>query len=585
MKEVGRNAPCPCGSGKKYKKCCLKKYEELYEIRYKINVLYAKLKSVNNKCLKKANLEGYPNANFEDAMDLTITSNGLSLIKSILDFLDLMLSQEDKEKLEADINICSFSSITNALNLRNIIECFALINMNEQGDITYSQKMLFVEQYKLIEYKLYFEDGRFDEIIDRTDLRFRYLMGLKKFQSVEESEKKIERFFKTRIPFLCQKNINFNSLIEKYCPEYLDFYVQLSKIVHPISYKSCMGKQYNDWYLKLIQKLSEKYGDVEVDMEKELPYFAELQHLYQRTNAVAYKVIVETQQQCLFSLSTLIKDKLDDSFFIFKRFFIEMVRVLNDINFDDYLGYCENVKIKFKVIAEMFACSNKIISEIISNRIHSKQPLLGNVEMLRNYEEYQNKIQEKCLTEKDEQAYYDFYKKYFPQSNIDLNKFLDEFKKTLGFMINENGEVPSLEKLVNDFFAELYDNTKMTAIEVDKKKSNIKVSDFYWLCYKESNNMSHGNGYLYFTNIGAWKNSVPVIQFFDTALCYIMLKLQVFFKNCALDLKNNESVNIREIGKSFIEVSDALQDSIQTMKYLEPIKNDLLAQKKDCKDC
>lgn len=108
MKEVGRNAPCPCGSGKKYKKCCLKKYEELYEIRYKINVLYAKLKSVNNKCLKKANLEGYPNANFEDAMDLTITSNGLSLIKSILDFLDLMLSQEDKEKLEADINICSF---------------------------------------------------------------------------------------------------------------------------------------------------------------------------------------------------------------------------------------------------------------------------------------------------------------------------------------------------------------------------------------------------------------------------------------------------------------------------------------------
>ena len=25
MKKVGKNAPCPCGSGKKYKKCCLKK--------------------------------------------------------------------------------------------------------------------------------------------------------------------------------------------------------------------------------------------------------------------------------------------------------------------------------------------------------------------------------------------------------------------------------------------------------------------------------------------------------------------------------------------------------------------------------
>lgn len=25
MKKIGRNEPCPCGSGKKYKKCCLKK--------------------------------------------------------------------------------------------------------------------------------------------------------------------------------------------------------------------------------------------------------------------------------------------------------------------------------------------------------------------------------------------------------------------------------------------------------------------------------------------------------------------------------------------------------------------------------
>jgi hypothetical protein len=25
--KIGRNAPCPCGSGKKYKKCCLPKKE------------------------------------------------------------------------------------------------------------------------------------------------------------------------------------------------------------------------------------------------------------------------------------------------------------------------------------------------------------------------------------------------------------------------------------------------------------------------------------------------------------------------------------------------------------------------------
>jgi uncharacterized protein YecA (UPF0149 family) len=27
-RRIGRNAPCPCGSGKKYKKCCLRKQEE-----------------------------------------------------------------------------------------------------------------------------------------------------------------------------------------------------------------------------------------------------------------------------------------------------------------------------------------------------------------------------------------------------------------------------------------------------------------------------------------------------------------------------------------------------------------------------
>lgn len=27
-KEIGRNDPCPCGSGKKYKKCCIEKIEK-----------------------------------------------------------------------------------------------------------------------------------------------------------------------------------------------------------------------------------------------------------------------------------------------------------------------------------------------------------------------------------------------------------------------------------------------------------------------------------------------------------------------------------------------------------------------------
>ena len=29
---IGRNDPCPCGSGKKYKKCCLLKLDELKRV-------------------------------------------------------------------------------------------------------------------------------------------------------------------------------------------------------------------------------------------------------------------------------------------------------------------------------------------------------------------------------------------------------------------------------------------------------------------------------------------------------------------------------------------------------------------------
>ncbi len=32
--KIGRNEPCPCGSGLKYKKCCLRKHEEARGARY-----------------------------------------------------------------------------------------------------------------------------------------------------------------------------------------------------------------------------------------------------------------------------------------------------------------------------------------------------------------------------------------------------------------------------------------------------------------------------------------------------------------------------------------------------------------------
>ncbi|MGD8995950.1 MAG: SEC-C metal-binding domain-containing protein, partial [Syntrophobacterales bacterium] len=31
-RKIGRNEPCPCGSGKKYKKCCLRKHEKIKDL-------------------------------------------------------------------------------------------------------------------------------------------------------------------------------------------------------------------------------------------------------------------------------------------------------------------------------------------------------------------------------------------------------------------------------------------------------------------------------------------------------------------------------------------------------------------------
>lgn len=82
MSKIGRNDPCPCGSGKKYKNCCLGKKQEQADLKSRLNSLYASIKKVNNDCIDKSNNEAYAESDFFDAMNLSLTSNALSLIKS-----------------------------------------------------------------------------------------------------------------------------------------------------------------------------------------------------------------------------------------------------------------------------------------------------------------------------------------------------------------------------------------------------------------------------------------------------------------------------------------------------------------------
>ncbi|MFZ5452813.1 MAG: SEC-C metal-binding domain-containing protein [Thermodesulfobacteriota bacterium] len=70
MSRIGRNAPCPCGSGKKYKKCCLPK-EQAKQVRqptYHDHCLEV-ADSLRNRVLKFAAKAGY-NQYVEDAFDI-----------------------------------------------------------------------------------------------------------------------------------------------------------------------------------------------------------------------------------------------------------------------------------------------------------------------------------------------------------------------------------------------------------------------------------------------------------------------------------------------------------------------------------
>jgi hypothetical protein len=64
MQKVGRNDPCPCGSGKKFKKCCEEKVRhkkfEATVISTADNPLLKKAKQIGTGFFKKKPLENPP---------------------------------------------------------------------------------------------------------------------------------------------------------------------------------------------------------------------------------------------------------------------------------------------------------------------------------------------------------------------------------------------------------------------------------------------------------------------------------------------------------------------------------------------
>lgn len=494
-----RNDPCPCGSGKKYKKCCLLKKHSTDSFILGLSNLYALVKTINTQLITKSNKSDYSLADFTDAMDLAITSNALSLIKAVI---------QD--------NYCS---ITNLLNIRNIIEHYVLLLMDESGDISDTQKELFNEQYKLIEYKSYKGNKLIlaGTVIDPEQMEENHLSAKSVFIKYGFSESNIKAFLQTRVPFLCDKKFNFNSTIQKYCPDFEDAYIYLSRRIHPSTYYEPVNTEYVQKIIMVIVfMLTDRYTKQNISSKMALPYFEESRLVYGTPQIPSFGQalfdIQKKQWEITMNIADFFAKKLKEDNYV-SCFFREVSMVIHDINTDSQLGYCENTKLKFKAIAEMFACFDKTYFQEDPNQGQAAYLLMDIHEVLKDHEMMDKEPPEDIF----EKAFVR-YKEVYPNSEISIDAFSKSFRKSTGFLIDEKGNCITLCKLVSNYIHAMFDEIKNT----DQTANFI---EFYKLLYFESQNMSHGCGYLYFANQGAWSEDINVIVFLDGALRYLLGKL------------------------------------------------------------
>ena len=123
---------------------------------------------------------------------------------------------------------------------------------------------------------------------------------------------------------------------------------------------------------------------------------------------------------------------------------------------------------------------------------------------------------------KESKTAYSCYKDRYNKTKLRDEDFCIAFKKPLGFLMDENGDSPSYMVLVKDLLQKI----------CGKQKLPGKEMTFYQLfltSYIESQNMSHGQGYLFFSNGGAWGDGVNISAFLDQATLYVLDKIKIIF--------------------------------------------------------
>ena len=177
------------------------------------------------------------------------------------------------------------------------------------------------------------------------------------------------------------------------------------------------------------------------------------------------------------------------------------------------------------------------------------------------------KIYERCKEIVPQDLKDEIYKSYiknFINSNLSEDQFFKAFNKPLGFLIDECGVSPTYTALVKEFFEILYKD-EIIHIEKYTEGRDVKLKDYFSLVYKESNNMSHGCGYLFFTNTGAWMDDINIIHFLDVSILNILQRISIAFFAFGIDNEMNSKVADRL--KKSIDILDLLfKEKIEILK-------------------
>ena len=259
--KIGRNDPCPCGSGKKYKKCCIEKEKKFLPYQNYINQSlskYPKKKEDENKydlydfykekyieidkliykVLKRKRIPLYINRDYdaENRIDLEYCNEVLEKIKNILKEENFNTVDDYDEKVSIHYSLYEFFQRYSKILISLIEKSFGstkdeyLNNLKELIDFFYSNfdlnndsEVIFLEtKYSLYDLENNLDEGikYFEDKLEKCIPSIKYDvydhlfdLYMRKYEDISEIEELIEK----------EKDSNLQKELEKLKLEYLDY--------------------------------------------------------------------------------------------------------------------------------------------------------------------------------------------------------------------------------------------------------------------------------------------------------------------------------------------------------------------------